>query len=289
MKLEGYILLCPNPHRDLGLSCTREARELLLNEGCEVKISPLLFEGMEEGFPDDLPLCPMEEGLRRARLVITFGGDGTILQAAQLLHGRGVPLLGVNLGHKGFLTELERDELWRLREAARGEYSLQRRMMLDAELLRQGRVIASGSALNDVAVNGIVNMVRLAAYGDGERIMEFSADGLIVSTPTGATAYSLAAGGPLMEPDAESILLTPICAHTLSARCFVLSPGRVVTIRPLEMDGRRAVFSVDGSSPVELQEGDEIRVRRSNFVTWMALLKGKSFYETAFDKLSDRS
>ena len=289
MKLEGHILLCPNPHRDLGLSCTREARELLLNEGCEVKISPLLSEGMEEGFPDDLPLCPMEEGLRRARLVITFGGDGTILQAAQLLHGRGVPLLGVNLGHKGFLTELERDELWRLREAARGEYSLQRRMMLDAELLRQGRVIASGSALNDVAVNGIVNMVRLAAYGDGERIMEFSADGLIVATPTGATAYSLAAGGPLMEPDAESILLTPVCAHTLSARCFVLSPGRLVTMRPLEMDGRRAVFSVDGSGPVELQEGDEIRVRRSNFVTWMALLKGKSFYETAFDKLSDRS
>ena len=232
---------------------------------------------------------PNDQLYKQADIIIVLGGDGTILQAAQLLHGRGVPLLGVNLGHKGFLTELERDELWRLREAARGEYSLQRRMMLDAELLRQGRVIASGSALNDVAVNGIVNMVRLAAYGDGERIMEFSADGLIVATPTGATAYSLAAGGPLMEPDAESILLTPVCAHTLSARCFVLSPGRLVTIRPLEMDGRRAVFSVDGSGPVELQEGDEIRVRRSNFVTWMALLKGKSFYETAFDKLSDRS
>ena len=283
------VILTPNPYRDRNFAAVRSAMQILKDAGLRVSLC-LPFE-VDRGYelPKDLRFSRLDRELPNADAIVCFGGDGTILQAAQLLHGRGVPLLGVNLGHKGFLTELERDELWRLREAARGEYSLQRRMMLDAELLRQGRVIASGSALNDVAVNGIVNMVRLAAYGDGERIMEFSADGLIVATPTGATAYSLAAGGPLMEPDAESILLTPICAHTLSARCFVLSPGRLVTIRPLEMDGRRAVFSVDGSGPVELQEGDEIRVRRSNFVTWMALLKGKSFYETAFDKLSDRS
>ena len=287
--MEGHILLCPNPHRDLNLACSRSAQEILLNEGCEVKISPLLSAGLEHTFPDDMTLCDMEEGLEGARLVVTFGGDGTILQAAQLLHGREIPLLGVNLGHKGFLTELDRDDLWRLREAAKGEYSLQKRMMLDAELLRGGKVLLSGSALNDVTVNGIVNMVRLAAYGDGQPIMEFSADGVIVATPTGATAYSLAAGGPLMEPDAENILLTPICAHTLTARSFVLAPQRTVTIRPVELEDRKAVFSVDGSMPTELCDGDEIRVRRSENCTWLALLKGKSFYETAFEKLSDRS
>ena len=286
--MEGHILLCPNPHRDSNLACTRQARDLLVNEGCEVRISPLLSEGLEHTFPEDLVLCDMEEGIDGARMLVTFGGDGTMLQAAQLLHGRELPLLGVNLGHKGFLTELEGDDLWRLREAARGEYSLQKRMMLDAELQRQGKVIVSGSALNDVTVNGIVNMVRLAAYGDGEPIMEFSADGIIVATPTGATAYSLAAGGPLMEPDAENILLTPICAHTLSARCFILSPNRTVTIRPVELEDRKAVFSVDGSMPTELRDGDEIRVRRSGYSTWMAQLKGRSFYETAFEKLSDR-
>ena len=287
--MDGHILLCPNPHRDLNLACARTARDILLAEGCEVKISPLLAEGLEHTFPDDLTLCGSEEGLDGARLLVTFGGDGTILQAAQLLQGREIPLLGVNLGHKGFLTELDRDDLWRLREAAHGEYSLQKRMMLDAELLRGGKVLVSGSALNDVTVNGIVNMVRLAAYGDGQPIMEFSADGVIVATPTGATAYSLAAGGPLMEPDAENILLTPICAHTLTARSFVLAPHRTVTIRPVELEGRKAVFSVDGSMPTELMDGDEIRVRRSQSCTWLALLKGKSFYETAFEKLSDRN
>lgn len=287
--MSAHILLCPNPHRDHYLETTRRAKAILEEAGHAVCITPLLSAGKEDTFPADLHLQPLEETLPNAALLVTLGGDGTMLQAARAALGSGVPMLGVNLGHKGFLTEMESSEIHRIAEAAAGRYILQKRMMLDVRLVRDGVTILAGHSLNDAVVNGIVNTVRMAAYGDGMKITEFSGDGIIIASPTGATAYSMAAGGPLVEPDAENILITPICAHRLAARSFVLAPGRQVTVCPVELGDKKALLSLDGADQTMLRDGDEIRICRSEHVTNMALLSGKSFYDTAYEKLSDRA
>ena len=287
--MSGHILLCPNPHRDHYLRTTRCAKELLEAAGHRVRITPLLSAGKEDTFPDDLVLEPLEETLPGARLLVTLGGDGTMLQAARAALGSGVAMLGVNLGHKGFLTELESGEINRLLEAAEGKFTLQKRMMLEVRLVRDGVTILAGDSLNDAVINGIVNTVRVAAYGDGIKITEFSGDGIIIASPTGATAYSMAAGGPLVEPDAENILITPICAHRLAARSFVLAPGRQVCVKPVELGEKKALLSLDGADQTLLRDGDEIFICRSGHVTNMAQLSGKSFYDTAYEKLSDRA
>ena len=286
--MSGHIVLVSNPLRDEGLHTALHCAELLQQFGFEAVVSPIFAEKLEGALRPDDPLMPLQEAIADARLMVTFGGDGTLLQAAKYVADREIPLLGVNLGHKGFLTELSAEEIDLLPSALLAGYALQQRMMLHAELIRQGEVILSGDALNDVTVNGIVNTIRLAAFGDDEPIMEFGGDGIIVATPTGATAYSLSAGGPLMEPDAENILITPICAHTLTARCFVLSPRRKVTVKPVELSEKKAVFSIDGSEPVALQDGDIISVERSPRVIYLAKLPGKGFYETVYDKLSEQ-
>lgn len=286
--MSGHIVLVSNPFRDEGLHSALHCAELLRSCGFKAVIAPIFADKYGALPPLDEPLCELEEAVKGAELMVCFGGDGTLLQAAQLTLGSSVPMLGINLGHKGFLTEFSADEIDLLPSALLAGFTLQPRMMLHAELVRNGETILAGEALNDVTVNGIVNTIRLAAYGDEEPIMEFGGDGIIVATPTGATAYSLSAGGPLMEPDAENILITPICAHTLTVRCFVLSPRRKVMVRPVELGDRRAVFSIDGSEPIALQDGDTIRVERSPHVIYLAKLPGKGFYETVYDKLSER-
>jgi NAD+ kinase len=199
-----------------------------------------------------------------------------------------VPLVGVNLGHKGFLTELDRESVDRLLDAAAGRFSIVPHMMLDVKLVRDGEVIFADTAINEALISGIVQNVRLTARGDGERILTFSGDGVIVSSPTGSTAYSMSAGGPLVEPQVENLILTPICAHMLAARSFVLSPERVVTICPVELEDRRCILSCDGRGMIDLVDGDQVVVKRSEYKLYFADLGTKSFYETAFEKLGER-
>lgn len=286
--MNGHIVLASNPFRDVGLHTALHCADLLREIGFTATVSPIFAEKYEGLTDTGEEIVPLKEAVKDAGLLITFGGDGTLLQAAQYLLGSDVPLLGINLGHKGFLTELAADELDLLPSALLAGFSLQPRMMIHAELLRNGKTVLGGHALNDITVNGIVNTISLAAYGDDEPIMQFGGDGIIVATPTGATAYSLSAGGPLMEPDAENILITPICAHTLTARCFVLSPKRRVMVKPVDLGDRKAVFSIDGCEPVSLRDGDTIFAERSPYQIQMAKLPGRGFYETVYEKLSDR-
>lgn len=286
--MTGHVLLCPNAHRDIGLSTTRQAVELLQAHGYEVKVSPLLSAGLEDTMPKDIPLLPLEEALPGARLVVTLGGDGTILQASGQLSAAGVPILGMNMGHKGFLTELEGGDVNKLLDAAAGKFTIQPRMMLDVELHRNGKVIFSGRALNEAVVRALVNVVRLEAFGDGSEITAFSGDGIIVATPTGSTAYSMAAGGPLVEPDADCIILTPICTFRLAARSFVLTANRRVRIRTVDQNDKKVMLSIDGE-PVEFLDGDELLVSRSAETLLMAQVSGRSFYDIVFEKLNDQS
>lgn len=276
------IVLCPNMARDEGLAITRQVRSMLTEAGCEVIVSPIYGE------VSAFPTMELPEALRNADLLVSLGGDGTILHLAPLVKESSVPLVGVNLGHKGFLTELDSESVDKLLDAAAGRYEIVPRMMLDVKLVRDGEVIFADTAINEALISGIVQNVRLTALGDGERILTFSGDGVIVSSPTGSTAYSMSAGGPLVEPQAENLILTPICAHMLAARSFVLSPERVVTICPRELEDKRCILSCDGRGMIDLIDGDEVVVRRSDYKLYFADLGTKSFYETAFEKLGER-
>ena len=285
--MKGHILLCPNAHRDIGLSATCKAAELLQGGGHEVKIAPFLSEGTEATWPEDVLTVSLENGIKDARLAVTLGGDGTILQISRFLAGTGVPVIGVNMGNKGFLADLERSELPRLVEVANGNYSILSRSMLDIELRRGGECVFAARALNEAVVRSLVSVIRMEAFGDGREIVAFSGDGIIVSTPTGSTAYSMAAGGPIVEPEADCIILTPICTFRLAARSFVLTGDREIIVRSVDQGEEEVMLSIDGV-PVDFLAGDELHIVRSRDSLLMARFSDRSLYDIVFEKLNDK-
>lgn len=280
------IAICPNPFRDIGLNITRQVKALLEAEGFETLVCPVFADDEPEAVPADIETASLRDYADRCTLAVVIGGDGTILSVVRTLHERAIPLLGVNLGTKGFMAALEPENVPLIVRAAKGDMSISRRMMIDVELERDGQVIYTDHALNDVVLHGYGECITLTAWCDGDAITSFSGDGIILSTPTGSTGYSMSAGGPIVEPDAAAIILSPICAHMLSAKSFVLGPERTILVRTQKLHGRRAYMSVDGNSVVDLENEDQIRVRRSSHCTLMADLGLKSFYEIAYEKLT---
>lgn len=279
------IALCPNPFRDLDLSFTRNVMLLLHDAGFETAVCPVFADDEPEAIPADITVSRITDLADDCSMAVVIGGDGTMLAVARQLHGHDLPMLGVNLGTKGFMTSLEQENISLIVEAAKGHYQLSRRMMLDVGLIRGGKEIYSDCALNDAVIHGYGDCVTITAWCSGQRMTSFTGDGVILSTPTGSTGYSMSAGGPIVEPDAENIILSPICAHVMGARSFVLDPAREIMIRTDKSHGRRAYLSMDGNSVYDLENGDILRVRRSTHYALMADMGLKSFYETAFEKL----
>ena len=279
------IALCPNPFRDLELSFTRNVMRLLHDAGFETAVCPVFADDEPEAFPQDIPVSRITDIADDCSLAVVIGGDGTMLAVARQLHGHDLPMLGVNLGTKGFMTSLEHENISLIVEAAKGHYQLSKRMMLDVTLIRGEQEICRDSALNDAVIHGYGECVSITAWCNGQRMTGFTGDGVILSTPTGSTGYSMSAGGPIVEPDAENMILSPICAHVMGSRTFVLDPNREIIIRTGISHGRKAYLSVDGNSVYDLENGDILRVRRSSHYALMADMGLKSFYETAFEKL----
>lgn len=279
------ILLCPNPYKDRMLKVTCEVKQMLEAEGFEVLVSPEVLDDLPDSIPADIPCCDIFDVVDSASLVVSLGGDGTIMHTARRLIGHSIPILGVNLGTVGFLAELDRSELPKLLDAARGKFTISPRMMLQVELERKGEVIFSNCAMNDVTMHGIAQTIHMTACGDGKKILDFSGDGVVVSSPTGSTAYSMSAGGPIVEPTAENIILTPICAHKLVARSFVLAPDRVVTVQVKHLRSS-AFISVDGGN-FEIEDDDILRVRKADYKTLIASVGDKAFYDIVFEKLGE--
>lgn len=287
--MDGHIVLAANLYRDAHFQKTRMIYDMLTQAGHTVIVAPVFVSALDHVLPPEIPVQPIEQAAEGAALVAVLGGDGTILHVADAVCGKELPIIGLNLGGKGFLAGLEESELPLIANIAAGEYTISRRMMLDVELVRNGKVIFSQCVLNDVVVHGgNVDCIGIVACGDGMPIAHFNGDGIIVSTPTGSTAYSMSAGGPLVEPENENIILTPICAHNLTGKAFVLSPNRVVTIEPERIHDRPAILVADGGDGVPLIRGDRICVRKSNRTTLLADTGTRSFYEIAFDKLTGK-
>ncbi len=279
------IAICPNPFRDKGCELSRRVAALLNEHGYETCYCPIFADEGDAVLPQDLTFGLLSKCAEACSLIIVIGGDGTILHAARQIHPHAVPMLGINLGSKGFMANLEPEEYEYVLRAARGEYKLSRRMKLDVSLYRAGTEVCRDQALNDVVMHGYGDCIKITALCNGNRITAFSGDGIILSTPTGSTGYSMSAGGPIVEPDAEATIISPICAHMMSSRSFVLSPENIITVEMEKQHDRRAYLSVDGCSVTDLCGGDRLVVRRSESYTHMADLGLRNFYDIAFEKL----
>ncbi len=283
--MSKLIVLCPNPYRDCGLKLTKKAKLLLETNGYRTAVCPVFGAHDKSVIPGDVELTAWSRAADSAALYIVIGGDGTILHTARCLNHTETPMLGVNLGTKGFMASVEPDNLDLILEAAAGNYSSSYRMMIDVELIRDGEMIYSDVGLNDAVIHGMGDCIKLTAWCDGERIMSFSGDGIIISTPTGSTGYSMSAGGPIVEPEAKNFIVSPICAHYMGARSFVLSPEHRITIQAKKIHDRRAYVSVDGTDGFELANDDIIVVRQSHKLADLIYIGQRSFYDSTFDKL----
>lgn len=277
------IVLSPNPYRDRGLKAAQSAQKILNKAGVETTICiPFDLDGNNKlELPRHLTYEKMEDALPDADMLICFGGDGTILHAAKDADAYGVPILGVNMGSVGFMAELEYGELSLLSKLAEGKYYTESRMMLDVSVMRDGQQIFHEVALNDAALTkgAVARVIDLKIACDNMVMSEFTGDGVVVSTPTGSTGYSMAAGGPIVEPTAENLIITPICAHAMDAKSFVLSSERVVSIQLGRLTRKTAYLSADGGRAFRLQDGDVAEIRKSDKATRLVRLSGRTFYE----------
>jgi len=225
---------------------------------------------------------------RDADLVVVLGGDGTLIAAARLVGEREVPVLAVNLGSLGFLTEITLDELYpSMERCLRGDFEVSERMMLLASVERFGEVVERHRVLNDVVINkgALARIIDMETSVNGHYLTTFKADGLIVSTPTGSTGYSLSANGPILHPELECISITPICPHTLTNRPLVMPGDAHIAIR-LNSAADEAVFlTLDGQVGVKLISGDLVQIWKCRHATRLVQSRSKDYFEVLRTKL----
>lgn len=280
------IILCPNPNRDQGMAATKAAEKILREMGFRTVVcSP--FKDQKEGAFADYDVRPLSQEMKGADLMVTFGGDGTILHLAKLAALNKLPVLGINMGGLGFIAELEAgelDTLWKLKD---WDFETESRMMLDVTVLRDGKQIYTNLGLNDAVIREgpISHVIHLKISSDGRHLADIAGDGVIISTPTGSTAYSLSAGGPVVEPVAQTMVVCPICTHNMRFSSYVLSPEHVLTVE-LERNGRKPVYLfVDESRAFPLRADDQVLVRRSKYAMKLVRLTEKSFCEIFAQKM----
>jgi NAD+ kinase len=272
-----------NPHKAGSVPTLLALRSALEAEGigCLLDHETAALAGRDDGIP-------AEEFARHVDVAAVIGGDGTMLHAVSRLGDFEKPVAGINIGTLGFLTSCTDGELPEFAQAlALGRYSISSRTLLHASLHRSGRMVEEFTALNEITLarGETGRLVSLRARVNGERLNDYRADGLIIATPTGSTAYSLAAGGPLIAPGAAVFLITPICPHSLSQRALALPDDCVVELSSKEDGSAPMLFTIDGRDTVRIREGDHIEVRKSKRSFHLLRLDGRSFYEALRQKL----
>lgn len=225
--------------------------------------------------------------------IIVLGGDGTLIHAARDYVDAGIPLLGVNLGTLGYLTSLEKDEVYKgLDCLMAGQFTVEPRMMLYGSVYKHGQATISDLALNDIIVtrSGFSRLVETKLYINDMVVDNYAGDGVIVSTPTGSTGYNLSAGGPIVQPQSELMIITPICPHSLTARSIVVSANDTVRIeigRRRKSQQEEALVTYDGQTVVDLESSDSIEIRRASAQVQLVKVSSRSFYEILRSKIGD--
>lgn len=280
------VVMTPNPYRDRNFKYANQAEKILRDAGIETRICLAFDPDKSFELPEDVVLHDLTQELRDADLLICFGGDGTILHASKAATRAGIPVLGVNIGTMGFMAELESGELSMLSRLAKGDYTVEKRMMLHVKAEHEGQILLEEDALNDAVITkgAVARTVQMGVACDGVEIMSFGGDGVIVCTPTGSTGYSISAGGPIVEPTAENIIITPICAHDMRAKTVVTASQRSITVEIGRIGRKSAFLSVDGGRALRLGMGDKVTVTRSRYYTQLVHLSNRSFFEIVKNK-----
>ena len=279
------IGLISNITKDTDGSKTLEIVNSIEKHSLHVYLSSSLYKQIKIGI-----VCTDEEFYKQSDLILVLGGDGTILQTARKAAINGKPILGINLGRMGYLAEAEIADFEKTLESLiDGSYIIEERMMLEAKLKRQGKVISHYLALNDIAVakGSFSRIIQLTAYINDIMVNHYSADGLLVSSPTGSTAYSLSAGGPVIDPEMECLLMTPICPHTLSSRPIVTANSSKIDIVNKDKSSD-VLITIDGQDGEELAYMDTVSISKAPCVTKLIKLNNRGFYTLLRNKLSER-
>lgn len=279
------IAVIPNALRDIGLEETKKLTKFLTGRNKTV----LMETRFQEESLSGVSFCSLEEMMQEADLAVVLGGDGTILDIAPQVAQYDIPVLGINLGNLGFLTQAEKGNYEIFDAIFNGEYELRRCMMLDCTILKNEEEIGRHLALNDVVVSGdgYSRMITLSAFINGTCIGNYSADGLIVATAVGSTAYSLSAGGAIMHPDMDAMILTPICPHTIKARSTVIPGEDTIEIISQPPYRSSVLVLIDGKRRHVLEPDEQIRITRSECKIRLIQAKNRNFFDVLRQKLSD--
>ncbi len=280
------IGIITNVEKDKDLEITKQLVAWMKNRNIELILDKLSTE------------CAIEEAIhcndyifKHSDIIISLGGDGTLLNVARQASCREVPLFGINLGHLGFLTEAEVGDMFAsLEKLIKGDYTIEKRMMLEAYLESDKSAAKSFIALNDIVVtkSSFSRLVTYSLYINDNFVDEYSADGLIISSPTGSTAYSLSAGGPIVSPDVEVMLITPICPHTLHSRSILVSNKDLVRIEVGNSNSTDIIMTIDGQDGKTIVPGDTITVKQSKYYANLVKLSNRSFFDVLRAKMSER-
>lgn len=279
------IIIVPNPKRDENLN-TAKAVAKKFAQCCDVY--------MEDSYSGIENVCFLKKSeLIRSDvdMVVTLGGDGTILAAVSEMVPNMLPVLGINLGHLGFLAELENGMLDEYFERIiSGDYTIEKRMMIEAKIIRDNNTIGTFHSLNDIVISrgSLSRILHTAITVDGCELDNFVADGVVFSTPTGSTGYSLSAGGPIISPEVEAMLVTAISPHNMSTRPIVIPANKVIKVCVSGSEESRAYLSADGRHGVNLDDRDIIEIKKSEYETKLVKLREVDFYETVRKKLNQR-
>ncbi len=278
-----HFLIYANHHKDPKWENANRIKAYLERKGQKCTIIT-----KEDGTVPDEDEIPKD-----AYCMIVLGGDGTMLKAAWDTKRGHIPLIGVNIGSLGYMTEIEPEHVEEaLDKIILGEYEMESRMMLHGCIMKENGEVYEDWALNDVAISrsGSLKLIKLKIYVNGQLLNNYNADGMIVTTPTGSTGYNLSAGGPIVNPIAKLIMLTPICPHTLNSRSIILSPEDVIEIqipRGREGEIQNLEANFDGSHVVSVQTGDRIRILKSNETTEIIKISKAGFLDVLHKKMSE--
>jgi NAD+ kinase len=276
-----------NVEKDQGLKYTKILLDSINKNGAKYIVCEKIAKKLgliESSFSE-------EELIEMSDIIVCLGGDGSFLKAARMILEKDVPIIGINLGNLGFLADVDKNEIdTAVKKLVNNDYNIEKRMLLETKIIRDNNIIAMDTALNDVVVSrgALSRILHLRTYVDDNFMDMFPGDGLIISTPTGSTAYTLSAGGPIVQPDAGLIIVTPICPHLLYSRSFIATKDKVVKIIVDEDCDHNAMVTVDGQVGYEIRGGDLIITKESSKTIKMIKINTRHFLEVLRGKIYDR-
>lgn len=284
-----HFFIIANPIKDVGLQTARRIVEYLEQKGAFC-----VLQSKKDIDGGSFCYTNAEKIPGETECILALGGDGTLIEAARDTAGKNIPLIGINLGSLGFLTEVETGNLEHSLDMLLSDaFEIEKRMMLKGEVFREKTCLESSYALNDIVITrrGSLHIANFQIYVNGQFLNSYSADGLILSTPTGSTGYNMSAGGPIVEPGARLIVVTPVCPHTLNTRSIVLAPEDEIMVKILagkEGKEQKSEVDFDGGHAFGLETGDCIYVKRSENTTDIVKLNKVSFLEVLHKKMSEK-